>query len=113
MGLNIKRNDEGLYKLTSTISDESYHPNKEWIDENEVKKLLIHKVLHQFIEKAIEIDMSFPVGYMVNDTYQVDDTKPCFNRWFLDALKSDDIDDIINNKFIEIYNKLNLDFKIP
>lgn len=113
MGLNIKRNNKGLYKLMSTVSDESYHPDKEWIDENEVKKLLIHKALHQFIEKVIEIDMSFPVGYMVNGSYQVDDTKPCFNRWFLDALNSDDVDGIINTKFSEIYNKLNLDFKIP
>jgi len=113
MGLDIERNDKGLYRMKSTVSDESYHPDKEWIDENEMKRILIHNELHKFIEKAIEIDMTFPNRYHVNDRYVSDDTKPCFHTWLIKAFKSDDCDDIITKKFEEVYTKLGLDFKIP
>ena len=113
MGLDIKRNKEGLYSMKSTVSDESYHPDDEWITENEMKKILIHKALHKFIESAIEIDMAFPNYYHVNGKYHRDDTKPCFNTWMIKALKSDDLDDILEKKFTEVYNKLELEFKIP
>jgi hypothetical protein len=112
MGLDITRNDEGLYRLISTVSDECYHPDKEWIDEDEVKRILIYNHFHKFVEKVIEIEMSFPNNYRVNDCYQRDESKQDFNEWFLKALKSDDIDQIINDKFKEVYEKLKLEIKI-
>lgn len=113
MGLIIDKNDKGQYKLTSTVSNESLHPDDEWIDEDEAKRILIYRQLHTFIEKSIEIEMTFPNGYRVNDSYQRDTTKPDFHRWFLDALKSDNVDEIIKDKFEEVYNRLKLEIKIP
>lgn len=113
MGLSIKKNNKGQYNLTSTVSGESYHPDKKWIDEDEAKRILIYSHFHKFIEKAIEIEMTFPNQYQVNGRYFHDEEKPSFNEWFLKALKSDDVDKIISDKFEEVYNKLQLEIKIP
>ncbi len=112
MGLEIKRNDKNQYQLKSTVSDESYHPDKKWISEDEAKRILINKQFWDFIEAAIEIDMTFPNRYNVNDKRHIDETKPNFNQWMLDTYKSEDIDGIISSKFDELYKRLGLDFKI-
>lgn len=110
MGLEIKRNDSGKFSLKSTISDESYHPNKDFISEEEAKIILINEAYFKFVEKVIEIDMTFPNHYMVNGKYSVDKTKSNFGEWMLKALKSDNVDEIINNKFKEVKERLKLDF---
>jgi hypothetical protein len=42
MGVEIKRNEK-VYTKKSGISDESYHPEKKWISEEEKKFLLLMK----------------------------------------------------------------------
>jgi hypothetical protein len=66
MGLDIKRNDNGLYQIHSTISDEKMH-DENWITEHEVKKLLIERAFWNFVESMIKIDDDFPHGYMINN----------------------------------------------
>lgn len=107
MGLEIKEKD-GRFKLKSTVSDESYHPDKKDISLEEAKVLLIHRELFKFIDKVIEIDMDFPNGYNVNGKYNRADTK--FAEWYLSTLKSDDCDEITNAKFEEVYKRLGLEF---
>jgi hypothetical protein len=113
MGLEIKRNKKGQYRLISTVSGECYHPDQKWVDEEEAKKILIYSQFDKFVEKVIEIDMTFPNGYFVNDRYFNDKENISFHEWFLAALKSDDTDKIVSDKFEEVYNKLKLDIKIP
>lgn len=110
MGLEIKRNSENKYSLTSTISDESYHPENEWVTEDEAKIILINEAYFKFVEKVIEIDMTFPNRYYVNGRYSIDETKPSFNEWMLTTLKSKNVDEVINTKFKEVTTRLNLDF---
>lgn len=69
MGLEIKKKGT-KYQIKSTISDGRLHL-KAWITEDEAKVVLIHERLHEFVEKVIEIDMSFPHKYRVNDVYQI------------------------------------------
>jgi hypothetical protein len=49
MGVEIKRNEKVYTK--SGISDESYHPEKKWISEEESKKFLLLMKFGLFIEK--------------------------------------------------------------
>lgn len=84
MGLQINRNEKGLYSMKSTISDESYHPKKKFISEDEAKKILITNELYDFIEKIVKIDMEFPKRYKVNDTI-CNDEKPSFYDWQKDT----------------------------
>ena len=41
MGIQIKKNKNGEYRLKSTISDESLHPDKKFVSEYEAKSILI------------------------------------------------------------------------
>ncbi len=109
MGLEIKRNDIGEYSLTSTISNESYHPEKEWITLDEAKKLLIEKAFYKFVEQAIEIDMSFPNNYFVNDKREYNKELTNFLEWHLNILKDDEYGKKLFEKFNEVLKKLNMD----
>ena len=111
MGLEIKKNEDDLYQLTSTNSGESYHPDKKWITEDEVKILLINEAFSNFVEKCIKIDMTFPNGYVINDLYKHDKSKPDFNQWMLNFGLKDSIH--IKQKFEELYDRLKLYFIIP
>lgn len=102
MGLEIKKNKEGLYSLTSTISDESYHPESKWITLDDAKKLLIEKSFYKFVEEAIKIDMNFPNGYIVNDKHCYDKSLPNFNDWYLSILK----DENYGKKLFETFNEV-------
>lgn len=110
MGLNITKNDKGEYQLISTISNESYHPDKEWVSEAEAKKILIEDAFINFVNKAIEIDMTFPQNYRVNDINPK--RSSVFNQWVLDAYESENVDKIFADKFEEIHSRLKLDIKI-
>jgi hypothetical protein len=114
MGIEIKRNKKSQYKLTSTVSGDCYHPEHDWVDEDEAKRILIYNQFHRFVEKVIEIDINFPRGYFVNGKYQKHDeyNKP-FNDWLMNALMSKDVDKIISDKFKEVYEKLKLEINIP
>lgn len=112
MGLKVNKNDNNEYQLISSVSDESYHPDKEWISEDEAKVILINKTIWKFIEDTIKIDMEFPSGYFVNDKYHRDSTKPSFNEMLGEALDSEDCDKILGQKFKEIHKRLKLKFSI-
>ena len=112
MGLEISKNDKGEYNLLSTISDMSWHPDNEWVTEDEAKKLLIHDLFFKFVNDAINIDMTFPNRYNVNGERHYDESKPDFNKFIGDAYKSKDVDKIINDKFSELHERLKLDIKI-
>ena len=64
MGLDIKRNKAGLYKVKSTISDEKLG---EYMTEDQIKKMLIERAYFKFVEEVIKIDLEFPSGYYIND----------------------------------------------
>jgi hypothetical protein len=64
MGIDIKKHKriKDTYSLTSSVSDESLHPDSKWVNETEAKRILINKLFWKFIDSAIEIDMTFPNG---------------------------------------------------
>lgn len=109
MGIEIKKNEKGLYSLKSTISDESYHLEKDWISEDEVKKKFIEQAFYRFVEKTIQIDMEFPNNYFIDGRYCVDKTKENFNEWYLEILKDDNYGKKLFQKFNEVLKKHNLD----
>lgn len=109
MGLDIKRNKKGEYSLTSTISDESYHPDKKWVTADEAKKMLIERAFYKFVEQAIEIDMTFPNGYHVNDKREFNDDIPNFPEWYLSILRNDNYGKKLFEKFNELLKKHNMD----
>lgn len=109
MGLIIKKNKQDLFQLTSSISGEMLHED-EYITENESKKILVNTELWKFLKKVIEINMEFPKGYYINGKSIPTDNQ--FNQFIIDALKSEDAEDIIFSKFIEAQKDLNLDFSI-
>ena len=106
MGLDIKRNKKGLYKITSTISDESYHPDKKWITEEEAKKCLIEDAFYNFILKAIEIDMTFPQNY-INE-----EGTSAYYEWFIGSFKEKKHSEILSEKIKEVIQKLNIDLTL-
>jgi hypothetical protein len=100
MGVEIKRNEKGLYQLKSGISDESYHPEKKWISEEESKKILITNEIWSFIEKVIEIDNGFPSNYRVNDIHDYkNNTKREHLQWLNDNAYDDEGSKILGDRF--------------
>ena len=113
MGLEIKRTDKNLYSLKSTISDESYHPEKEWVTEDEAKATLIESAFCDFIDKAIKIDMEFPRGYSINGKREIfDKTEPNPKPSYYDWALQNNTDEAYKAKFEELYKRLKLTFKI-
>lgn len=51
MALIITKNDEGLYNIKISISDETIHDN-EWVSENDAKKSLNRKRISKFFRKS-------------------------------------------------------------
>jgi hypothetical protein len=113
MGFEVKKNDNNEYQLICTISDESYHPEKEWISEDECKKILIEQAFWKFVEKTLEIDSCFPNAYYINGKKDFSkNDRSDFLRWWLDNAYGENSDEIITKKFEEISNRLKLDIKI-
>lgn len=109
MGLIVKRNKINQYQLSSSISDESYHPKKRWLSQDEAKKLLIEMAFIDFIEKAVQIDMDFPNRYKVNNKIYPTDSSLSFDKWSED---NDYDDDRLSEKFTEVCEKHSLDIHI-
>lgn len=109
MALKIEKNEQGLYKLISTLTKETLHEN-EFIDESEVKKILISNELWNFLIKIIKIDIDFPTGYFVNNEVVKGNFKS--DEFLNYAEKSGDYDSTVFNKFNEIRDSLKLDFNI-
>jgi len=103
MGVEIKRNKKG-YKLINTVSDEEI--NDGWIDEEQVKAILIKRELFNFMKKVIEIDLEFPSGYYINDKRQVIEEKHCAGGKFI--INHWD-DGEIDKKFKETLKRLNVE----
>jgi hypothetical protein len=113
MGLEVRKNDNSEYQLISTICDESYHPEKEWISEDECKKILIVQAFWEFVEKTLEIDSCFPNAYYINGKKDFSkNDRSDFLRWWMDNAYGENSDEIITKKFEEISNRLKLDIKI-
>ena len=110
MGLEIKRNKAGLYKVKNTVSDDKYFDGK-WVTEDEVKKMLIEKKIWKFLEGIAEIEMEYPLGYQVNEKI-VDQAegKRRFAEWWLEKAKlnNDQFSEAIYGKAIEVVKKYNL-----
>lgn len=66
MGLEIKRNGEGLYQVKCSMSDELIHDG-DWVSEDEIKRVLIERKFGDFIDAAITVDKDFPKCYHVNN----------------------------------------------
>ena len=103
MGLDIKRNNKGLYKVKSTISDEILGKD---MTEDEFKKMLIEGAYFKFIEETIKIDLEFPSGYRINDKIQSVEGKHCSGLDFL--IKNWDNANVIEDKFREICSRLDI-----
>jgi len=105
MGLDIKRNKKGLYKVKSTISDETLGDG--WMSEDELKKLLIERAYFKFAEDVIKIDMEFPSGYYINDKVKIIDEKHVSGSEFI--IENWNNGNAIEDKFKEICERLNID----
>jgi len=105
MGLDIKRNRSGLYKVKSTISDEQL--GKGWMSEDELKKLLIEKAYFKFAEDVIKIDLEFPSGYFINDKRKIVEDKHCAGGEFI--VKNWNNGNVIEEKFKEICERLKIE----
>ena len=66
MGLKVKKNKDGLFKLINTVSDEQLH-KADWATADKAKAILINRAFWRFVNECIEIDTDFPAGYSVND----------------------------------------------
>lgn len=67
MGLEIKHSEKG-FRLIDTIDDKKIHSDP-WVDLRGAKYLLIRRALLDFVDRAIKIDMDFPVGWTLNGEY--------------------------------------------
>lgn len=106
MGLEIKRNKEGLYSVKSSISGDLLHDDK-WLTEDEIKKLLIEESFSNFIRNVVEIDMEFPNGYYINNKRKVIFDKHHAGKKFI--IENWNKQEVIENKFKEIIDRLNID----
>lgn len=113
MGLRVLKNKEGLYKLTSTVTDEDHH-EEEWITENEAKKILIEKAYWDFLSDMVQIDMEFPHGYgSMEDGRFIDKNKAgSGSQWMLDNYKTESPVKTLNDKIDEIKARLNITFEV-
>ena len=105
MGLDIKRNKAGLYKVKSTISDEQLGDG--WMTEDELKKLLVERAYFKFVEDVIKIDMEFPSGYYINDKRKIVDDKYVAGSEFI--LKNWKNGNAIEEKYREICERLKIE----
>jgi len=88
MGLSVKINNKGQYKLISSFDDKAIH-KKSWISEKEAKKILIDRAFWRFFKEVLDIDTNFPAGYF-NDMkmYTHKDGKESGAEKYLKLLKA-------------------------
>lgn len=102
MSLTFKRNRKGLYRVKNETSGKYV---TDWVNVDEVKKILIEKAYQNFVHETIEIDMEFPHGYYVNGKEQNKEEKHLIGRVFV--LKNWG-KPIIKKTFNEICNRLKI-----
>lgn len=107
MGLDIKQNKKGEFSLRSSVSNESYHPYSKYVSLEESKRIIIENAYYRFLHEAVRIHMEFPQGYMVNGLRVPNDCAG--SEWLLNALKSDNPDQVVYDKFKEIAKELKLE----
>lgn len=106
MGLQIKRNKKGLYRLMSTINDKLI-TDVEWVDTQEAKNALIDQLFYDFIDKAIQVDIDFPNGYTVNGKL-INIPDSTYWAWYTDKVNGGGNSDVYKKKMDEILNLLGL-----
>lgn len=111
MGMRTEINEEGKYKLTSTITDGDLH-EKDYVSEAEAKRILIHSAMWDFMEKVIKISMDFPNQYSCDGVLHRVEEKILFNKWYSGVLKSDNYEKKMSDKFEEICKTLDIGFEL-
>jgi hypothetical protein len=108
MGLEIKKNKKGLYKVTNTISGEKVF--EEPVPVEEVKKLLIERTIWKCIEDVCRIDHDFPNGWTVNDKRSSDKKHKFFNEVWLEQVRhgEEKLGEFITTQFGKIMDTHNL-----
>lgn len=102
MGLIITKKAD-LFKIECSIGGESYHPDKSWVTIDEAKRLLVEKAFYNFMDKALEISMDFPIKYNVNGRMFFDENQqPTYNKWYLEILDDKDAGQI---RLVDEFNK--------
>jgi hypothetical protein len=109
MGLEIKRNKKGEYKLTCGISGQKYFDGK-YGSEDDVKQVLIEKQIWKFLEEVIKIETDFPNQYHINDRYEmVKDHKMFLEIWLEKSREGDGaLEEFIFTNFKSIIDKYKL-----
>lgn len=105
MGLDIRKNKKGLYKVKSSISDKQL--GKEWMTEDELKKILVERAYWRFMEETIKIDLEFPSDYYINDKRRIVENKHVKGSEFI--IKNWNTPNVIDDKFKEICERLKID----
>ena len=107
MGLKIEKNLQGLYTISSTDTKAVL---EECVDENSAKKFFINKRLWEFISDIVKIDGDFPNGFFINGKMTAGDLNG--SQFVSYAYQQENTDELLFNKYLEIHNKLSLDFSI-
>lgn len=110
MGLYFKKNKSSNYKIYSSFTDKPIHKN--WINETEVKKILIERAASRFIDNVFEIYIDFPNGYTVNNKIVHEIKENDFLSYKTIAFKNGLDEALHKNFYLEIKEKLNIDWKL-
>jgi len=103
MALDITKNENGLYNVKSTISNEQLHDSN-FVGKEEVKRILINTEMWKLVDKILEIDYSFPNGYFING-------KKTHKKGFYDYYQTFKNDEERINKVNEIFKSFKWDTK--
>ena len=105
----IINKDQNGYKLSSSTTKENLH-DEEFINEDQVKVILINKQFWEFIESVIRINFDFPNGYFINNQLQTGNLNGA--KLLADLYEKENCEELIFDKFTEVKEKLKLDFNI-
>lgn len=103
MGLQIKQNQDGLFNLVSSISDDQLH-DEQYITQEQAALILIDRLQLDYMAKVIEVAMTFPSGYMVNGKYSQQNYNSAYHNWYGVVLKQDNWIKLIKERYNQIPN---------
>ncbi len=100
MGLRIITHKKG-YKAFCSMSDEQLH-KKNYLTEDELKTLMIERVMQDFFEKVIIIEKNFLENHNVDGSRFLNIEKPTALEWIVDNYDS------IEDEALKILDRLNI-----